>query len=233
MKDYLKQLFAKYGFFLSQTQEEQFDKYFQYLVAENEKFNLTAITQKEEVAVKHFLDSVLPINEIPQNAWVIDIGTGAGFPGVPIKILRPDINIVLLDSLQKRVNFLKEVVNLLGLKNVQCVHARAEDFAKEKREKFDIALSRAVAGVPTLSEYLLPFVKKGGRAIMYKSQKAEEELAEGEKAIKTLGGSVEKTLSFNLEEVESERKIVLIKKIALTPSKYPRGKNLPKTKPIV
>lgn len=233
MKEFLKELFEKYNIQINETQLDQFEKYYQYLVQENEKFNLTAITEMKDVAIKHFLDSVLGANEIPQNASVIDVGTGGGFPGVPLKILRPDIKITLLDSLQKRVKFLQEVVNLLDLKNVTCVHSRAEDYAKEKREKFDVALSRAVASMPTLSEYLVPFVKVGGNVIMYKSQKAEEELKEGQKAIKTFGGNVEKIIPFNLEEVESERNIVVIKKTTKTPPKYPRGKNQPKTNPII
>ena len=233
MKDFLKQLFDKYKITINEKQLDQFEKYYNYLVQENEKFNLTAITEMQDVAIKHFLDSVLGEKEIPQNASVIDVGTGGGFPGIPLKILRPDIKITLLDSLQKRVKFLQEVVNMLGLENVICVHARAEDYAKDKREKFDVSLSRAVASVPTLSEYLIPFVKVGGRVIMYKSQKADEELAEGQKAIKTFGGNVDKIVPFNLEEVESERNIVVIKKIAKTPPKYPRGKNQPKTNPIV
>lgn len=233
MKDFLKELFEKYNIQVNDKQLDQFEKYYEYLVQENEKFNLTAITEMKDVAIKHFLDSVLGAGEIPQNATVIDVGTGGGFPGVPLKILRPDIKITLLDSLQKRVKFLQEVVNLLGLENVVCVHSRAEDYAKEKREKFDVSLSRAVASVPTLSEYLIPFVRVGGRVIMYKSQKADEELASGQKAIKTFGGNVDKVIPFNLEEVESERNIVVIKKETKTPPKYPRGKNQPKTNPIV
>lgn len=233
MKEFLKELFEKYNVQINEKQLEQFEKYYQHLVQENEKFNLTAITEMKDVAIKHFLDSVLGANEIPQNASVIDVGTGGGFPGVPLKILRPDIKITLLDSLQKRVKFLGEVVNILGLENVTCVHARAEDYAKEKREKFDISLSRAVASLPTLSEYLIPFVKVGGKVIMYKSQKADEELAEGQKAIKTFGGNVDKIIPFKLEEIESERNLVVIKKVAKTPLKYPRGKNQPKTNPII
>lgn len=233
MKEFLKELFEKYSVLASEKQLDQFEKYYNYLVQENEKFNLTAITEMKEVAIKHFLDSVLGEREIPQKASVIDVGTGGGFPGVPLKILRPDIKITLLDSLQKRVKFLQEVVNILGLANVECVHSRAEDYAKEKREKFDVSLSRAVASVPTLSEYLIPFVRVGGRVIMYKSQKADEELASGQKAIKTLGGNVDKIIPFKLEEVESERSIVVIKKTTKTPPKYPRGKNQPKTNPII
>ena len=203
------------------------------LIAENEKFNLTAITQPNEVAIKHFLDSILPMMEIPRGARVVDVGTGGGFPGIPLKIMRDDIEIVLLDSLQKRIKFLEEAKTLLGLSKTKCVHARAEDYVKNEREKFDIAISRAVASTPTLVEYLLPYVKVGGKVIMYKGSKASEELAEGQKAIKEMGGKVDKILEFRLKEIESDRNIVVLKKIAHTNPKYPRGKNLPKTKPII
>lgn len=232
MKELIKNSFDKYGINLTEKQAEQFEKYYQYLVEENQKFNLTAITDKNEAVIKHFIDSVLPYADIPQNASVIDVGTGAGFPGVPLKIVRPDLKLTLLDSLNKRVEFLKRLCLLLELEDIIFIHARAEDYCKEKREKFDIACSRAVAAMPTLSEYLLPYVKKGGKVLMYKAEKAEEEIKEGEKAIKTLGGKIEKIKEFVLAEVEGKRKIVYISKIASTPTKYPRGKNLPKTKPL-
>ncbi|MBO5395164.1 MAG: 16S rRNA (guanine(527)-N(7))-methyltransferase RsmG [Clostridia bacterium] len=233
MKKLLTTTFHKYGIELSEKQAEQFEQYYTYLVEENEKFNLTAITEKNDVVIKHFIDSVLPFHDIPQNASVIDVGTGAGFPGVPLKIVRPDIHVTLLDSLNKRVEFLKRLCERLGLEEVTFVHARAEDYCKEKREKFDIAISRAVAALPTLAEYLLPFVRKGGNALMYKAEKADEEIKAGEKAIKTLGGRVEKVKNYLLEEVDGTRNVVFIAKITPTPSKYPRPKNLPKTKPIV
>lgn len=233
MKDFIKDLFKKYNFDLSEKQIEQFDIYMNFLLEENEKYNLTAITDKKEIVIKHFVDSVLPLCEISQNASVIDVGTGAGFPGVPLKILRPDIKLTLLDSLQKRINFLSQLLAKLGINGVTTIHSRAEDFAIKNREKFDIALSRAVAGVPTLSEYLIPFVRVGGKVLMYKGASADEELSNGEKAIHVLGGKVEKILNFTLKEVESERNIVVIKKINKTDKKYPRGKNLPKTKPII
>lgn len=233
MKNLIKTYFDSYNLPLTEKQVEQFDKYYNFLIEENEKFNLTAITEKKEVALKHFVDSVLPFAQLPKGAKVIDVGTGGGFPGVPLKIMREDIEITLLDSLQKRVKFLEEVKKLLGLEKTTCVHARAEDYAKEHREKFDVALSRAVASLPTLAEYLLPFVKVGGRAIMYKGLSADEEIAIGTKAVKTFGGRIEKTLDFTLKEVESRRKIVIITKTNKTPPKYPRGKNLPKTKPIL
>lgn len=233
MKKFIKEKFLKYNLPINDLQAEQFCKYMDYLLQENEKFNLTAITEPKEIVIKHFIDSVLPQNEIKKNAKIIDIGSGAGFPGIPLKILREDIDIVLLDSLNKRVNFLQEVVKLLNLKNVKCVHSRAEDYCKENREKFDVTLSRAVASIPTLSEYLLPFLKIGGLAVMYKGSKVDDELKTGEKAISTLGGKITKTIKFNLDEVESERNIIIINKIAHTDKRYPRAKNLPKTKPIL
>ena len=233
MKNLIKTYFEAYNLPLTEKQAEQFDRYYKFLIEENEKFNLTAITEKNEVALKHFVDSVLPFAQLPKGAKVIDVGTGGGFPGVPLKIMREDIEITLLDSLQKRVKFLEEVKNLLGLDKTTCVHARAEDYAKENREKFDVALSRAVASLPTLAEYLLPFVKVGGQAIMYKGLSADEEIAIGTKAVKTFGGRIEKTLDFTLKEVESTRKIVIITKTNKTPPKYPRGKNQPKTSPIL
>lgn len=232
MKEKIIEKFKEYGFNLSDKQAEQFNIYMEFLLQENEKYNLTAITNKDEIIVKHFIDSVLPISKLNQNALVVDVGTGAGFPGVPLKILRNDLKIVLLDSLQKRINFLQTLVKKLELSDVECVHARSEDYAKLNRERFDYALSRAVAAIPTLSEYLLPLVKVGGQAIMYKGIKAKEELSQGEKAIKTLGGKAGEELNFNFAEL-GQRTIIIIDKTAKTLAKYPRPKNLPKLKPIL
>lgn len=233
MKDFIKNIFEKYDFNLNEVQINQFLTYMEFLLQENEKYNLTAITNHEEVVIKHFVDSVLPLAQIPQGASVIDVGTGAGFPGVPLKILRPDIKLTLLDSLQKRISFLNALLEKLNIQGVVTLHSRAEDYAMKARETFDVALSRAVASVPTLSEYLIPFVRVGGKVVMYKGLSAEEELEIGKKAIVTLGGKIEKLINFNLEEVDSQRKIVIIKKVNKTDRKYPRGKNLPKTKPII
>lgn len=232
MKDLIYKTFLSYGYTLTDKQINQFEIYYKFLLEENEKYNLTAITQPLDVVVKHFIDSILPEKEIPQGAKVIDIGTGAGFPGVPLKILRPDINITLVDSLQKRVNFLNMLFEKLELKG-EIVHSRAEDFIKNRRETFDVTLSRAVASIPTLSEYLIPYVKINGLVIMYKGEKLQEELELGNKAISTLGAKVEKIEEFYLKEVESKRYILLLEKVKKTDSKYPRGKNLPKTKPII
>jgi len=232
MKDMIKIKFNEFGIELTDRQAEQFDEYMKFLLEENEKFNLTAITEPNDIILKHFIDSALPYAEIKAKARIIDVGSGAGFPGIPLKILRDDISLVLVDSLQKRVGFLQQLVKNLGLTKVTCVHSRAEDYAKLKRESFDYAVARAVAQINTLSEYLLPFVKIGGMVIMYKGQKAEEELKEGKKAITTLGGKISEVLKYSIEDA-GERAVILIKKIKNTPVKYPRGRNYPKNKPIV
>lgn len=233
MKNLIKNLFNQYNFNLTEAQISQFEKFYNLLIEENKKINLTAITEEKEVVLKHFIDSVLPVNEIEENAKVVDIGSGAGFPGIPLKILRPDLKITLVDSLQKRVNFLNMVINELSLNDINAVHARAEDFCKENREFFDIALSRAVAQIPTLAEYLIPFVKKGGKVLMYKGSKANEEVLVGQKAIQLLGGKIKKTLEYDIEEIDAKRFIIIIDKINNTNKIYPRSKNLPKTKPIL
>lgn len=235
MEEIIEKIFKKYKIILNNSQIEKFKIYFNYLIEENEKFNLTAITDPTEVAYKHFLDSVLPVNFIPNGTTILDVGSGAGFPAIPIKILRPDLNIVMVDSLAKRVNFLNEAIKMLNFENCNAVHARAEDFAKENREKFDVVVARAVAPLNTLCEYLLPFVKIGGQAIIFKSQKLDDELLDSKKAIQVLGGKVEKIKNFEIfcenDEV-LQRKILFLKKIKPTPQKYPRSSNKPKTSPI-
>ena len=216
---------TKYGDFYS-----QFEKYCSLLVEWNEKINLTAITEKDEVFTKHFVDSLIGEEFIKKNATVIDIGTGAGFPSLPIKIVREDINLTLNDCLNKRLIFLNEIINKLGLKNVSTLHSRAEDL--NKNVKYDYALSRAVASLNTLSEYCLPFVKEGGYFIAYKSKDIDEELKNSEKAIEILGGKIEEVKEIEIPNTDIVRKLVFIKKIKQTPNKYPRGKNLPKTKPL-
>lgn len=234
MKYLIIEKFKKYGFCLTEKQVEAFEVYYNFLVQENQKYNLTAITEQEDVVIKHFIDSVLPLKHIQPNATIVDVGTGAGFPSVPIKILRPDLKLYLVDSLQKRINFLNILINKLGLKNVQTFHSRSEDFALSHREEFDIALSRAVASVPTLCEYLLPLIKVGGKALMYKGEKLADELTLGKKAISTLGGRVNEIYEYVLEESNHSKRFVLeISKIKHTDKKYPRGKNLPKSKPIL
>lgn len=209
-----------------------FEIFYNELVSYNDKVNLTAITEKHDVYTKHFLDSILPIDAIPTGSTVVDIGAGAGFPSLPIKIVRPDLDMTLVDSLNKRITFIDYITNLLNIKTTN-VHARAEDFAKYNREKFDVAIARAVAKLNTLVEYLMPLIKVGGRIIAYKGSNFKEELAEATKAIELLGGKYLKTLHFELPNDYGERNIVIIEKIKPTPSKYPRGKNEPKTNPII
>ena len=229
----LKDLFKKYNINLNDFQIEQFEKYFSMLIQTNKVMNLTAITEEDDVAVKHFLDSALPEKFFPQNATVIDIGSGAGFPALPLKIVRPDLKITMVDSLNKRIGFLNDVIEKLNIEGANAVHSRAEDFAKDNREKFDAAVARAVAPLNTLVEYLLPFVKVGGVCIIYKSSKLAEELKNSQKAIEILGSKVEKIEKYYIEEKELEREILILKKIKNTPPKYPRDKNKPKLNPIV
>lgn len=218
-------------FLLDEKQETQFSQYFNELIEYNQKVNLTAITEEKEVYIKHFYDSMLGAKYIPHNSTVVDIGTGAGFPGVPLKIYRPDIELCLVDSLNKRVEFLKMLTTKLNI-NAQCVHSRAEDFAVKNREFFDVAVSRAVASLNTLCEYTLPLIKVGGIFVAYKGSNAKEELQKAQNAISTFGGVVEKIEPFQLPNEYGERNIIVIKKVKNTPLKYPRAKNLPKLKPL-
>lgn len=226
----IKEIFKKHKIVLSEEQERRFLKYYDFLVSENQKYNLTAITSKEEVFYKHFLDSVLPESEITENAKIIDIGSGAGFPAVPLKIVRPDLKFALVDSLNKRVNFLNELFILLNLGDIKAVHARAEDFIKENRESYDFAVARAVAPLNTLLEYMVPYLKVGGRCLIYKSQKLEEEIVEAKKAMEILSVKIVKVLEYELSD--ASRKILIVEKTEKTNEKYPRGKNLPKLKPL-
>ena len=233
MKNLLKTECSEIGVELNDFQLEQFEKYYKLLIEWNKKINLTRITEPDEVVTKHFVDSLtlLKYCEIPENAKVIDVGTGAGFPGIPLKIVRPDINLTLLDSLNKRLNFLNEVCGEIGIK-AELVHARAEDGAKnvEYRERFDFAVSRAVARLNTLSEYCIPYIKVGGKFISMKGPELSEELGEAKAAIKTLGGEVDKVSEFDLKD--SGRTIVVINKITKTPKTYPRHSSKIKSKPL-
>lgn len=218
---------------VNDEQQKNFFEYMNLLLEWNEKINLTAITEPCEVIEKHFLDSLTILDEIKENESVIDVGTGAGFPGIPLAICSK-ANFVLVDSLNKRINFLKEVKEKINLNNIEIYHARAEEFAKNKlyREKFDVAVSRAVAPMNILVEYLIPFVKVGGKIACMKGPKAEEELEEAKKAIEILGGKVEQIKEFNLGEEQISRKIIIIKKIKNTPNKYPRKPGTPAKEPI-
>lgn len=232
MKDEIKQIFTKYNIEYDQNKIEQLVKFYEFVIEKNKVMNLTNIVNEKEFILKNILDSVLPEKYIKQNSSLIDVGAGAGFPSIPLKILRPDLNITMLDSLNKRVVFLNEVISVLNLKNIQAVHSRAEDYAKNQRESYDVCVSRAVARLNTLLEYCLPLVKVGGIFIAYKSLKADEEIIESEKALDILGGNIENKQNVTIDEINSIRENIIIRKKNTTPKKYPRNKNLPKIKPI-
>ena len=198
-------------------------RYGELLLEKNKVINLTAITEPQDVATLHFLDSaaLLTLADLKGKS-VVDVGSGAGLPGMPLKILEPSIRMTLLDSLGKRITFLQEVCNELGLQNVQCVHARAEEFAAEHRQSFDFAVSRAVANLSVLCELCLPLVKAGGYFLSMKSVESDEELESAKKAIKILGGQVERTADYQIPGTEVVHRVIFIKKIAETPKKYPR-----------
>lgn len=220
---------------LTDEQIEKLTRYYELLIEWNGKMNLTALTEPSDVALKHFCDSILLLKyaEIPENSSLIDVGTGAGFPSLPIKIVRPDIKLCLLDSLNKRLVFLSEVVKELGLNDVKIVHSRAEDGARkaELREKFDFATSRAVAQLNVLSEYCLPYVKVGGAFLAMKGKYSEEEIGSAKSGIKLLGGKTEKVDTYYLAD-GSERTIINVKKILKTDKLYPRTSAKIKNKPL-
>ena len=219
---------------LSDEQIQQFLDYYEILVETNKVMNLTAITEFDEVIEKHFLDSLslCQVYDLNRDVKILDMGTGAGFPGIPLKIVFPDINIVLADSLNKRIKFLEELIGRLGLKKANAIHARAEELGREKeyREKFDLCVSRAVANLASLSEYCIPFVKEGGKFISYKSGEIEEEVSQAKKAISILGGKIEDIYKFDL--YEQKRSFVIIKKEKKTPKNFPRKAGTPKKSPL-
>lgn len=219
---------------IDKIKEEQFYQYMQLLIEWNEKINLTAITEPKDIILKHFIDSITINKYIKDSDNIMDIGTGAGFPGIPLKIMNSDKKFVLVDALNKRINFLNQVCEKLGLKDIKCIHTRAEELANnaEHREIYEIVVSRAVARLNILLEYMLPFVKVGGLCICMKGPNIEEELKEAEKAILVLGGKVEKVENFLLPESDVERNIVIIKKVKNTPNQYPRKAGLPSKQPI-
>ena len=228
------------GITLSEKQMSQFMRYYELLVEWNSFMNLTGITEFEEVMKKHFIDSVSLVKAIDlkstsdNNISLIDIGTGAGFPGLPLKIVFPDLKVTLLDSLNKRIKFLIFFITQLGLENIDTVHGRAEDFAKpdKLREKYDICVSRAVANLSTLSEYCLPFVKVGGFFVSYKSEKISDEADEALRAISLLGGKVKNQVEFYLPDSDIYRNLFIIEKKNITPKKYPRKAGLPAKEPL-
>lgn len=219
---------------ISDYQVNQFYTFYKAMIEKNEVMNLTAITEFDDVLVKHFLDSVSIMGYVDlSDKKILDLGTGAGFPGVPLKILNPDMSITLLDSLQKRINYLIDVSREMILSNVEFLHGRAEDYGKDSlyREKYDFVVSRAVANLAVLSEYALPFVKVGGYFVSYKSEKTDEEIDAAEKAIAILGGKIEKVERFDLDNAGS-RSLVFIKKEKPTPKKFPRKPGVAKKEPI-
>lgn len=212
---------------------EKFYNYMNLLLEWNEKINLTAITEPNEVILKHFIDSATIIKYIENNMSIVDVGTGAGFPGIPLNIIKSNAKYTLVDSLNKRINFLNEVIEKLGLQNINTVHSRIEDFAKNNKEKFDIATSRAVASLNVLLEYLLPLVKVGGICICMKGSNAKEEIENTSKALEILGGKIEKIEEIILPNSDIVRNIIIVRKIKTTPNKYPRKAGMATKEPII
>lgn len=235
LDSFLKDL-EEFHITLNEKQLLQFMTYYEMLIEWNKVMNLTAITDFDEVMKKHFIDSLSLIKayDVSKKVSVIDIGTGAGFPGIPLKIAFPDLKVTLLDSLNKRVNFLQAVIDELELKEIDAIHGRAEDFAKKGklREQYDLCVSRAVANLSTLSEYCLPYVKIGGKFISYKSEKISEESESAKNAIAILGGKIEEQVEFTIPDSDIYRNLFVIQKCKETPNKYPRKAGLPSKEPL-
>lgn len=236
MNNVLTEKVKELSIVLNDKQIQQFEQYYNILVEWNKVMNLTAITEYEEVVEKHFLDSLTIVNAIhvEKIETLIDVGTGAGFPGIPLKIAFPHLKVTLLDSLNKRIKFLNEVIDLLELNDIKAIHGRAEDYAKqaEYREQYDICVSRAVANLATLSEYCLPYVKVDGLFVPYKSGEIDEELKSSEKAVSILGGKVKEVVKFQLPGTDIGRSFVKIHKIKETKKKYPRKAGMPTKEPL-
>ena len=219
---------------LSDVQLEQFYQYMNILIEWNKVMNLTGITAPEEIITKHFIDSLTVLNKINRNDRIIDVGTGAGFPGIPIKIAFPETKIVLLDSLNKRINFLNEVISVLKLDKIKTIHGRAEDYGKDKkyREMYDVSIARAVAPLNILLEYLIPFTKVGGKSLCMKGANSEEEICSSKRAIEILGGKLVHTEEFFIPGTDMKRRIVEIEKTKKTETKYPRKAGIPSKEPL-
>lgn len=235
-KELLKKGLSNFNIDADDKMVDDFSKYRDILIEWNQKMNLTGIEDEKEVFIKHFLDSVSATTKgyISKDASIIDVGTGAGFPGIPLKICYKELKVTLLDSLNKRINFLQEVCNSIGLDNVEFIHGRAEDFGKSEdyREQFDIATARAVAGLPVLMELCVPFVKVGGYFICLKGPNANLELEESKKAMEVLGVEFVEKIDIELPEVDLEHNILVFKKVTNTPEKYPRKAGKPSKSPI-
>lgn len=226
----------KWNLVLTEEQKNQFLTYYEMLVEKNKVMNLTSVTEFNEVVEKHFLDSISlwTIEDLSQRKKVLDLGTGAGFPGIPLKIMFPELEITLADSLNKRILFLQEVIDALKLQNISAIHGRAEEMSKQEnfRESYDLCVSRAVANLSTLSEYCLPFVRIGGKFISYKSGEIEEEQKNAKNAVFLLGGKIEKIHKFELDGTELKRSFVVIDKVKKTPKLYPRKAGTPAKNPL-
>ncbi len=238
----LTKLFKEIGIELTNYQCKQFQQYYEMIIERNKVMNLTSITEYKEVLVKHFIDSlsIIRVIDFNKNLKVIDVGTGAGFPGIPLKIIFPHLELVLLDSLNKRIKFLDDVIDELELNNkefgsIKTIHGRAEDFGQnhDYREKFDLSVSRAVANLSTLSEYCLPFVKTGGFFVSYKAGNIEDEVKDAKNSVKTLGGEFLEINSFQLPLSDIDRNLIKIRKKSKTPKKFPRNPGKVKNNPII
>lgn len=223
----------EYIYKIKSERKEKFDGFYKLLLEYNKKYNLTAITQEKDVFYKHFLDSALGEFLFPLNATVLEVGSGAGFPSLVLKILRPDLKFTLLESIGKKCEFLNVVARELELKDVEVLNARAEDMAKQEkyREKYSVVCARAVAAMNTLSEYCIPFVKRGGIFVAYKGGD-EEEIKDGENAVRILGGKIKNTYTYDLPENYGKRSLVVVEKIKTTPEKYPRGNGKERKDPL-
>ena len=231
-KNELKEKLSQYNILATDYQIKQFEDYYNLIIEWNEKINLTSITEQSIVITKHFIDSILPINHFPLNSSVIDIGSGAGFPAIPLKIIRPDLKIVMVDSLNKRINFLIKVIESLNLQDISAIHGRCEDMANNKtyRQSFDIATARAVAKINILAEYCVPFVKLNGLFIAYKSIELDEEIHQSKNAFDKLFINLKEISTYQLED--NVRKVAIFKKQKDTPKTFPRNQNKPRTQPL-
>lgn len=228
MEEKLKKMLEKYKINANFQIINKFLLFYEELLEWNNKFNLTKIVNEDEVIVKHFIDSAYPNPFLAANSNILDIGAGAGFPSIPLKIIRDDLSITMLDSLNKRITFLKHIIKTLSLTEMRAIHSRIEDF--NERNKFDVVVARAVASLPTLIEYSLPFLKINGILLAYKSNNAEFEIQNSKNSLKMVGGKIQKVYNYNIEE--NNRCIVVVKKVKPTNSLFPRKKNLPKLKPL-